>query len=83
MPNFDDIFIKYQPPLLRYALKFIENEDDAINLALLRIGRRDEEPDIQAGNGETRRRPGKPGNHAPGKRIKSLRGGETKPVDET
>lgn len=32
MRHFDEIFVKYQPLLLRYARKFIENEDDALNL---------------------------------------------------
>jgi hypothetical protein len=49
------------------------DEDDAVDLALLRIGGRYKETDIKTGSGKDRSGTGKPGNHAPGKRIESLR----------
>ena len=32
MVNFDHLYLKYHPQLLRYALKFLDDEDDALDL---------------------------------------------------
>jgi hypothetical protein len=59
------------------------DEDDPVTLALLEIGRRDEEAHPQAGNAENDSQRGEPRNHLAGERIEALRRSVLEPVDQS
>ena len=58
------------------------DEDDPVALALLVVGRGDEEAHVEADGDQNHRDPLEPGDHAPRQGIKAGRGGEFEPVDQ-
>ena len=57
------------------------DEDNAIGVALLKIGRSDEESDVQADADQRERGGGKPRNHPPCQRVEGLWRRILEPVD--
>lgn len=58
-------------------------EDDSIALALLRVGRREQEADAQSGDAENRGQRPEPRDQLAGKRVEGLRAGVSEPVDHS
>ena len=57
------------------------DEDDPVRVALLRIGGRDEEADVERGEGQRGRDAPQPRQQGAGQRIEARRRGEGEPAD--